>query len=122
MLKLGKYLVILNIIITLANVKQIKGKNMSALDKVKSIINNEKVQNTFYNLYDRWRDECEYEDIKEYGKAIMNSINKNVPNSEAVLVKATKSPFGIKFRIDDEMFLLCVKVRGSYLVMSCSKV
>ena len=95
---------------------------MSALDKVKSIFNNEKVQNTFYSLYDRWRDECEYEDIKEYGKAIMNSINKNVPNSGAVLINATKKPFGIKIRIDDDTFHLCIKVRGGYLVMSCSKV
>jgi hypothetical protein len=95
---------------------------MSALDKVKSIVSNEKVQNTFYDLYDRWRDECKYEDIEEYGKAIMKSINKNVPNSGAVLVKATKSPFGIKLKVNDETFLLCVKIRGSYLVMSCLKV
>lgn len=89
------------------------------LDKVKSIINNEKVQNAFYNLYDRWEDENRYEELDEYGKCIMNSIHKNVPDSGAKLVNTTCSPFGIIFSVDDIGFHLYVKVNGSYLVLTC---
>jgi hypothetical protein len=89
------------------------------LDKVKNIINNEKVQNAFYNLYDRWEDENRYEDLNEYGKCIMNAIHKNVPESGAKLVKTTNSPFGIIFNVDNVDFHLYVKVNGGYLVLSC---
>jgi len=89
------------------------------LDKVKNIINNEKVQNTFYNLFDRWEDESRYEDLNEYGKCIMNTIHKNVPDSGATLISTTCDPFGIKFNVDSIGFHLYVKVSRGYLVLSC---
>ena len=95
---------------------------METIEKVKNIINNEKVQNAFYNLYDRWRDESEYEDIKEYGKALIGAINRNCPEYGAELVKTTKRPFGIHFKLDNACFHLYVKLRGQYLVLSCGKV
>ena len=45
---------------------------MATIDNVKAIINNEKVSNAFFNLYDRRRDESEYEDIKEYVRTHMD--------------------------------------------------
>lgn len=88
-------------------------------DKVKNIINNEKVQNAFYNLFDRWEDESRYEDLNEYGKCIMNTIHKNVPESGATLISTTPKPFGIKFVVDGKCFHLYVKIEGGYLVLSC---
>ena len=64
-----------------------------------SIINNEKVCNTFFNLYDRWRDESEYEDINEYGRIIANVIAKEFPNYNVRLAQSTKRPFGVKIEI-----------------------
>ena len=32
---------------------------MTTIEKLNAIVNNEKVGNCFFNLYDRWRDESE---------------------------------------------------------------
>ena len=89
------------------------------LDKVKSIINNKKVQDAFYNLFDRWEDESRYEDLNEYGKCIMNTIHENVPDSGATLISTTSKPFGIKFGVDGKRFHLYVKIEGIYFALSC---
>jgi hypothetical protein len=47
---------------------------METTNKIKAILNSEKLGNAFYNLYDRWRDECKYEDINDYGKALTKVI------------------------------------------------
>ena len=95
---------------------------MTATDKLIKVINNENVGKSFYNLYDRWRDESEYEDIKEYGKALIGSINRNCPECNVQLVSSTKKPFGIKVKIDDVVFHIFVKLRGGYIVVSAKKV
>lgn len=95
---------------------------MTTFEKVNSIISCEKVQNTFYNLYDRWLDEYRYEDINEYGKHIIGVIAKNFPTYGVSLKQTTSEPFGIKFKVDDCCFHLYVNIRGEYLVMSCKKV
>lgn len=95
---------------------------MTATDKLIKVINNENVGKSFYNLYDRWRDESEYEDIKEYGKALIGSINRNCPEYNVQLVSSTKRPFGIKVKIDDVVFHIFVKIRGGYIVVSAKKV
>jgi hypothetical protein len=95
---------------------------MTTVEKVNSIISCEKVQNTFYNLFDRWRDEHEHEGLGEYGKCIIGVITKNFPTYGVSLNKTTSEPFGIKFNIDDSCFHLYVNIRGEYLVMSCKKV
>ena len=53
---------------------------------------------TLQNLYCRWLDEFEYENIDDYKEVIVKSLLAN--NGEPLElkeVKATKRPFGIKF-------------------------
>ena len=81
-----------------------------------SIINNEKVGNTFFNLYDRWRDESEYEDINEYGKVISNVIAKEFPNYNVKLIQSTKRPFGVKIKVLDLYNIhIYAKLKGRYI-------
>ena len=90
------------------------------VEKIKSIINCDAVGQAFYNLFDRWQDESEYEDINDYGKAIVSTINKNFPNYGATLVKATKEPFGVILQIGAAKFHVFVKLKNLYLHL-CAK-
>ena len=80
-----------------------------------SIINNEKVGNTFFNLYDRWRDESKYEDINEYGKIIADVITKEFPNYKVRLAQSTKRPFGVKIAVQNTYIHIFVKLKGRYI-------
>lgn len=81
-----------------------------------SILNNDKVGDTFFNLYDRWRDESEYEDINEYGKVISNAIAKQFPNYSVKLVQSTKRPFGVKIEIMGKYKVhIYAKLKGGYI-------
>ena len=91
------------------------------MEKIKNIINNEKVGNAFYNLYDRWQDESEYEDIKEYGRTIFNTINKQYPDYNIKFISATKRPFGVKIQVGDKKVHIFVKVSGPYLQICALK-
>ena len=54
--------------------------------------------NTLQNLYFRWLDEFEYENIEDYKNVLVKSIIAN--NGEPLEIteaKATKRPFGVKF-------------------------
>ena len=52
------------------------------------------------NLYTRWLDEREYEDINDYKKVIVESLAKNVLKETRInLRKMTKRPFGFHFDI-----------------------
>lgn len=53
------------------------------------------IQKLFGDLYYRWQDEKEYEDINEYGAAIV----RNFPNRVEDLTMR-KSPFAARFTID----------------------
>lgn len=64
--------------------------------QLKSILNNENFQNTIFNLYDRWQDEHEYEDIKDYAKPLENIVSKII--GKDIELAMTKRPFGFKFR------------------------
>ena len=44
-------------------------------------------------LYDRWQDECEYEDINDY----LQAIKKHVPAAYEIAA----DPFGFKVKCDD---------------------
>lgn len=90
------------------------------MEKVKEIINNETIGNVMYNLYDRWRDESEYEDINEYGKAIVNSIHVHLPHLDVKLIGATKRPFGVKLQVGGEKVHIFTRIKGSY-VQLCAK-
>ena len=90
------------------------------MEKVKEIINNETIGNVMYNLYDRWRDESECEDINEYGKAIVNSIHVHLPHLDVKLIGATKRPFGVKLQVGGEKVHIFTRIKGSY-VQLCAK-
>ena len=94
---------------------------MATIDNVKAIINNEKVFNAFFNLYDRWRDESEYEDIKEYGKCLYSAISREFPNLGTEYVSATKRPFGVKVKMDGMTFHFFAKLKGRYLSLCAAK-
>ncbi len=52
-------------------------------------------------LYDRWIDEREYEDFKDYA----NFMQKEAENIDGVkFIKATKMPFGFKFEFNSKKF------------------
>lgn len=82
------------------------------MEKIKSIVNNEKVGNAFFNLFDRWLDEQEYEDINEYGKALYNTINRQYPEYGVKYVKATEEPFGLIFEVDKKKVHMYTVLKG----------
>jgi len=59
---------------------------------LKEIVNNlaNEVQTPMENLYCRWQDEKEYEDIRDYGRVLEPVIKKHGGKLE----KMTKRPFG----------------------------
>lgn len=85
------------------------------MEKIKNIINCDAVGQAFYNLFDRWQDECEYEDINDYGKAILKTINKSFPEYEAKLIKSTDEPFGVIIQVGNIKAHLYVKLNNCYL-------
>lgn len=94
---------------------------MTTIEKLTAIVNNEKVCNCFFNLYDRWHDESEYEDIKQYGDVIIKTINDQFPQFGASLVASTKRPFGVKINLDGQKFHIQIKLKGCYAVLSVKK-
>ena len=91
---------------------------MNTTEKVNKIIGSKKVQNAFYNLFDRWEDEKGVEDINDYG----NVLFKTFPSVGAELVESTSKPFGVKFKIDNKVYHLYVAITGEYLVLRCKMV
>jgi len=89
------------------------------MERLKNIIRNEKVGKCFYNLYDRWRDESDYEDINEYGKAIVNVIKQEFPDYEITLISSTKRPFGVKFKLYHAKVHLFVRIEKGNLILHC---
>jgi len=90
------------------------------MEQISNIVNNEAVGNTFFNLYDRWRDESEYEDINEYGKVLANTIAKQFPTYNISLIKATKRPFGVQIKVCEVNVHVWVKLKGRYASI-CAK-
>ena len=58
----------------------------------------------FFNLWERWQDESEYEDINEY----LEVFQKTFPEAYAI----TKRPFGIKCKTDEGNVHVTVKRSG----------
>ena len=92
------------------------------MERIKNIIHNKSIGNVFYNLYDRWCDESEYEDINEYGKAILNSIKKQYHDYDVTLLATTKKPFGVKLQIGDRKAHFFLKIKGAYAILCASLV
>lgn len=53
-----------------------------------------KMENTMLMLYERWKDEKEYEDIEEYGDRLAKFLPKNFQAGEM-----TSKPFALNFSI-----------------------
>lgn len=58
----------------------------------------DKIQDQMVELYDRWQDEKEYENIKSYGDILAKALPKQFS-----FVKMTKSPFALHFAIGDQV-------------------
>ena len=63
--------------------------------------------NTIFYLYERWQDEKEYEDIKDY----LAVVQKSVPGA----YKMTRRPFGFKAKCEDGELAVSVKLDGRYI-------
>lgn len=59
---------------------------------ITNIFNDDKFQTTMWNLFDRWEDEKEYEDINDYACVVKKFFNINDK-----AIRMTKRPFGFKF-------------------------
>lgn len=62
----------------------------------------EKAENTITDLFLRWKDESEYEDIKDY-KLPLESIAKK---HNVVITRMSKRPFGCEFTTDGRTYKL----------------
>ena len=67
--------------------------NQNEIETVKAAYNT--ILPLMVNLYGRWLDEREYEDINEYATPIKNNLPDGV-----TLVKMSKRPFGFIFTVD----------------------
>lgn len=92
------------------------------MEFLKEIVNNVTIGNTFFNLYDRWRDEEGYEDIKEYGKVIAKTIAKEFPTLNVELAQATKRPFGVKISTNRGVYQIWIKLKGNYASICGKKI
>lgn len=91
-------------------------------EQMTQIVNSESLFNTFVNLYQRWLDECQYEDIKDYAKVLLQKITEILPKgTETTFVGGTKRPFGVKFKEDGKTYHVWLKKSGGYLSI-CMKV
>ena len=96
---------------------------ITIMQRIKNILNNEAYGKMMRNLYERWRDEYEYEDINDYAKVIIDKLTAFFPSYNIKLVKPSKRPFGVAITINGEYSLMLgVKVKGSYLVCFANKI
>lgn len=69
------------------------------------------VQIPLENLYGRWQDEKEYEDIKDYGEAIRPTLEA----AGGELTRMSARPFGAYFVVDSYTYLASVTLRGYHI-------
>ncbi len=62
------------------------------------------------NLFSRWLDESQYEDINDYQKPIDPIAKKH----DVVIVKMNKRPFGCDFKVDGRTYKLKIATSGKY--------
>lgn len=77
-----------------------KAKKVSDLDRAKAFFNDH--GDHFAYLYGRWQDEQEYEDFNEY----ITSMQVKLVAHDATLVKMTKRPFALTFKVGASTFKL----------------
>jgi hypothetical protein len=88
---------------------------------LKELVNNEKIGDTFFHLYERWQDESKYEDINEYGKTIALTIATEFPY-DVKLIQTTKRPFGVKISTSKGVFQLWIKLKGHFASICGKKI
>jgi hypothetical protein len=88
-------------------------------DFAKKLIHNKENGGYIVNLYSRWLDEQEYEDINEYGEA----FEKNLGFAKNSLTM-TKRPFGFKFNGSccnvPGVIHICCKSKGNRVSLSAN--
>lgn len=67
-------------------------------------------EHTMGNLFSRWMDESQYEDINDYQKP----LNPIAEKCGVKIVKMTKRPFGCIFAVDGKEFQLKINSKGYY--------
>jgi len=71
----------------------------------------ELLEPTMFNLYERWQDEKEYEDIRDYQGVLQEKLGEL-----CVIKKMTRRPFGFDSTLADGVKVrIFVKVRGTSL-------
>lgn len=82
-----------------------------------NVINNETTLHHFLYLHDRWQDEKEYEDFKDYTTSMMGYMPQG-----ATLVKGTKRPFGVIINYGGGKVHISLKLRGNYASLTAKMV
>lgn len=77
------------------------------------------MQNLLVNLYERWKDEKEYEDFSEYEEVMKKKADEI---SEITFIKATKRPFGFKFKNQNRDYQVSITAKGTKLYINCSSI
>ena len=80
---------------------------------MKTLLDN--IENVLCNLYARWQDEKEYEDIKDYKNVLQPEIEKCCPG--ATIVSFTKK-FDIKLNVPDFPYQPIIRVRNTNIAWS----
>ena len=64
-----------------------------------------KLEKTMINLYSRWLDESEYEDINDYSINLKNEVEK----INGKFLKMYKKPFGFTFQLSNATYQIMIK-------------
>lgn len=88
------------------------------METLKAIVNKKKVCDAFFNLFDRWRDEEKYEDLNDYGNAIVNVMREEFPHLDITLKQTTSDPFGVTVSTNKGLYKLWTSIKGSYVVLN----
>ena len=70
-----------------------------------------------FDLYHRWQCEKEYEDFADYSAAFEAYVQSycNLKKVELKFIKATKRPFGFKFRCGDQNYWIKINSKRARL-------
>lgn len=69
--------------------------------QVLAIIYNDTLAHDICCLWGRWQDEQGYEDFRDYEQAMLEHVKKALPDERITLVRGTREPWGIVFRMGD---------------------
>lgn len=70
----------------------------------------EDIEETIINLFYRWQEEKDYEDINDYALLIKPMIEQN----GGILLNMNKRPFGVTYQLSDAVYQISVYASGKY--------